>query len=93
MAKLIEPILAATDTSRLRQKRVMTGPGSIVGCVQSNSALSLASNDIMVLNTGPSPGEVGIIVLAGPETQSYKMDCFRYQDDGGDFRQDIRDRG
>ena len=38
----------------------MTGPGSIVGCGQSNSDLSLclASNDIMVITTGPSPREI-----------------------------------
>ena len=48
MAKLIEPILADTDT--LRQKRVMTGNGSIVGA--GNGGLS--TNDISVVTTGPT---------------------------------------
>ena len=46
MAKLIEPILADTDT--LRQRRVMTGNGSIVGAGTDG----LSTNDINVATTG-----------------------------------------
>ena len=48
MAKLLEPILADTDT--VRQKRMMTGNGSIVG----TGAGGLATNDITVVTTGPN---------------------------------------
>ena len=49
MAKLLEPLLADTDTRR--QKRVMTGNGSIVGAGTGG----LSTNDITVAATGQHP--------------------------------------